>query len=151
MLRSRTRTCRSSCRHFKNMPRQNMREVVDKIVFFHQEKIQAPKNKSVSLCFQMFGREAVPPRSAPLLLRSLVRKVHRHIVPCQTKITSRNHGVSSKLATKPMFHALKQDHSGRSWIGDLQKWCLFQVEINVWHIHAAVFHLILVAGRLRRA
>ena len=96
----------------------------------------------------MFG-QAVPLRSAPLL-RSLLRKVHRRMVPCQTKITSRNHGVSSKLATKPMFHALKQDHLG-SRIGDLQKWCLFQVEINVWHVHAAVFHLILVAGRLRRA
>ena len=51
----------------KNMPRQNMREVVDKNRFFFTKKkfrhLKACKSESVSLCFQMFC-QAVPLRSA---------------------------------------------------------------------------------------
>ena len=92
-------------------------------------------------------------RSAPsLLLRSL--KVHR---PRNWKCQTKNHiwtvrfrpklatkkGSPQCLRTRPYWGSKKIEK--QKW-GPNKNWCPFpKWEGNVWHIHAAVFHLVLVA------
>lgn len=132
MLRS--RTCRSSCRHFKNMPRQNMRSgrlIITR--FFYTKKnirhLNACKSDVFLYVFRCFAKLCRWGQ-----LHCFGRCFGRftgawcHVRQKSLQGTMEFH---QKLTTKPMFHALKQDHLG-SRIGD-QKWCLFQVEINVWY------------------